>query len=228
MADFLQNGRSVARDVVVFSFVGSLVQRPCRVKSGKALLSVAPSVIGSLARLSRSRGGAMRILLADDHPLFIEALKTLIERSFPSSSLTTAADLDAAHRALAGEERFDLAILDLHMPGSNGFEGIERTLARFPETPLVVISGAATNAEVTRAIELGAKGFLPKTLPSAVLAAALQVVAAGGTYLPADYAQAGRSAADAPGTMAGLTPRERQVVTLLAGGRSNKEIARAL
>jgi two-component system, NarL family, nitrate/nitrite response regulator NarL len=170
----------------------------------------------------------MRILLADDHPLFIEALKTLIERSIPSSNLTTVADLESAHRALAGEERFDLAILDLHMPGSNGFEGIERTLARFPDTPLVVISGAATSDEVARAVALGAKGFLPKSLPSTVLAAALQVVAAGGTYLPADFAQTSRPATPGPERVPGLTPREGQVLTLLASGQSNKEIARAL
>src|SRR6266849_8316131 len=116
----------------------------------------------------------MRILLADDHPLFAEALQTLIERSIPASSLTIVADLDAAHRALGAAPRYDLAILDLYMPGANGLDGIERILARFPETPVMVISGAATEAEIARAIELGAKGFLPKTLPSKVLAAALQ------------------------------------------------------
>jgi two-component system, NarL family, nitrate/nitrite response regulator NarL len=172
----------------------------------------------------------MRILLADDHPLFAEALQTLIERSMPASVLTVVPDLTAAHRALASDDTYDLAVLDLHMPGANGFEGIEQTLARFPKTPLVVISGAATTADVSRAIELGARGFLPKTLPGKVLAAALQVVAAGGTYVPTDYAQS--ALADPAQTIAtaapGLTPRETQVLAQLAAGRANKEIARAL
>src|SRR5579864_4004901 len=130
----------------------------------------------------------MRILLADDHPLFAEALQILVERSIPESSLTVVGDLAAAHAAMSGGEHYDLAILDLHMPGSNGFEGLERTLLRFPETPIALISGAASGAEVARAVQLGARGFLPKNLPSKVLAAALQVLAAGGTYLPTGYA----------------------------------------
>jgi two-component system, NarL family, nitrate/nitrite response regulator NarL len=169
----------------------------------------------------------MRILLADDHPLFAEALQTLIERSLPASSLTIVSNLTAAHHALAGGKTYDLAILDLHMPGANGFEGIERTLARFPKTPLVVVSGSATAANVSRAIELGAKGFLPKTLPGKVLAAALQVVAAGGTYVPANYAQS-TTALPVQTAAQGLTPRETQVLTQLAAGRANKEIAHAL
>ncbi len=169
----------------------------------------------------------MRILLADDHLLFAEALQTLIERNLPASSLTVVPDLTAAHHALASGDSYDLAILDLHMPGANGFEGIEQTVARFPTTALMVISGAATAADVSRAIELGAKGFLPKTLSGKVLAAALQVVAAGGTYVPADYAQS-MPAPAAQTAAPGLTPRETQVLTQLAAGRANKEIARAL
>src|SRR5215813_14710435 len=114
----------------------------------------------------------MRILLADDHPLFVEALQILIERSIPDASLTVVNDLDSAHRALATNDAYDLAILDLHMPGSEGFRGIERTRALFPATPLVAISGTAAAEDVRRALELGAKGFLPKTMPSHVLAAA--------------------------------------------------------
>src|SRR5271166_1617418 len=101
----------------------------------------------------------MRILFADDHPLFAEALQIVIERSIPESTLTIVGDLDSAHRALTGPERFDLCIMDLHMPGTDGFVGIERTLAQFPETPLVVISGSASTADVERAVALGAKGF---------------------------------------------------------------------
>jgi two-component system, NarL family, nitrate/nitrite response regulator NarL len=169
----------------------------------------------------------LRILLADDHPLFADALRTLIERHIEGSELTVVADLDAAHRALAAGRHHDLAILDLHMPGASGFEGVRRTLARFPQTPVVVISGAAAPADVARALELGARGFLPKTMPPAVLAAALQVIAAGGTYVPTEYAATGAERR-APEPIAGLTRRESEVLTLLVRGKSNKEIGRAL
>ena len=168
----------------------------------------------------------MRILLADDHPLFADALRVLIERNLPASALTVVPDLDAAVRALAAGTPYDLAILDLHMPGANGFEGIERIRARSPDMPFAVISGAATPADVSRALQLGARGFLPKTLPPHVLAAALQVLAAGGTYVPANYAAT--QPQPAPAGVPGLTPREAEVLTLLAAGRANKEIGRAL
>jgi len=131
---------------------------------------------------------------------------------------------EALRRVL--EDDFAVILLDLHMPGANGFEGVERTLDRFPNTPLAVISGDASASEVGRAIELGAKGFLPKTLSPAVLAAALQVIAAGGTYVPTEYA-ARAVPAEAP-AHSGLTRREGEVLSLLVRGRSNKEIGRSL
>ncbi|HTY66827.1 MAG TPA: response regulator transcription factor [Alphaproteobacteria bacterium] len=170
----------------------------------------------------------MRLLLADDHPLFADALRTLVAREFPAAELQVAGDIAAAQEALA-RAPFDLAILDLHMPGSSGFDGLERTLQRFPGTPVVVISGLARGADVARAIELGARGFLPKTLPAEVLAAALRLVLSGGTYVPADYAQpslASPAAAEPPG--GALTPREVDVLRRLVTGKSNKEIGREL
>jgi DNA-binding NarL/FixJ family response regulator len=169
----------------------------------------------------------MRLLLADDHPLFADALRALVAREFPAAELEVVADIGAAHDALA-RGRFDLAILDLHMPGTSGFDGIERTLQRFPGTPVVVISGLAQAADVARAIELGARGFLPKTLPAEVLAAALRVVISGGTYVPMDYARsaAADSSREPPG--GAFTPREIEVLRRLVTGRSNKEIGREL
>ncbi len=171
----------------------------------------------------------MRLLLADDHPLFADALRTLVAREFPAAELQVAGDMVAAQEALA-RSPFDLAILDLHMPGSSGFDGIERTLRRFPGTPVIVISGVARGADVARAVELGARGFLPKTLPAEILAAALKLVLSGGTYVPADYAQPSpASATVVPGPSGGaLTPREIDVLRRLVTGKSNKEIGRDL
>jgi two-component system nitrate/nitrite response regulator NarL len=170
----------------------------------------------------------MRILLADDHPLFADALRTLIERNLQPAGLTVVGSITATHRALTAGPRYDLAILDLHMPDGNGFEGIKDTLERFKDTPIVVISGAASAGDVRRALQLGARGFLPKTLPSKALAAALQVIISGGTYVPAEYAEESEPAPPASPAPAGLTPRESEVLKLLTVGRANKEIGREL
>jgi two-component system, NarL family, nitrate/nitrite response regulator NarL len=172
----------------------------------------------------------MHILLADDHPLFAEALKELVRRSIPDSRLESVGTLEDAHRALAGPDTFDLLVLDLDMPGMNGLDGLDRTRSRYPELPIAIVSGVAEPDSVRKAIARGAKGFLPKTMPSAALSAALQVIAAGGTYVPSDYAApAGDMAAEqvrGPGGM--LTPREREILGHLVSGMTNKEIARAL
>lgn len=171
----------------------------------------------------------VRILLADDHPLFAEALQVLIERNMPASTMVVVGDLDAVRQALATPPPVDLAILDLHMPGTHGIEGLARIVREFPATPILVISGSASPADVTRALDLGVRGFLPKNLPPPVIAAALQVVASGGTYVPADYAATRPAGPNGvPAGIAGLTPREAEVLTLLAAGNANKEIARAL
>lgn len=171
----------------------------------------------------------MRILLADDHPLFAEALQVLIERILPASTLMVVGDFAAARQALATSPAIDLAILDLHMPGGQGIEGLTRIVKEFPRTPILVISGSASPADVTRALDLGVKGFLPKNLPPPVIAAALQVVVSGGTYVPANYAATRAAGSNgAAAGIAGLTPREAEVLALLAAGNANKEIARAL
>src|SRR5262245_50677048 len=130
----------------------------------------------------------MHILLADDHPLFAEALKELVRRSIPDSRLESVGTLEDAHRALGRPDTFDLLILDLDMPGMNGLDGLDRTRSRYPELPIAIVSGVAEPESVRKAIALGARGFLPKTMPSAALSAALHVIAAGGTYVPTIYA----------------------------------------
>jgi len=172
----------------------------------------------------------MHILLADDHPIFVEALKELVRRSMPDSRLQSVGSLDDAHRALASHDAFDLLMLDLDMPGMNGLAGLERTRSRFPALPIAIISGITDPDSVRKAIALGARGFLPKTMPSAALSAALQVIAAGGTYIPADYAAAAVDDAAVAERGAGdlLTPREREILGHLVSGMTNKEIARVV
>ncbi|MGO8916843.1 MAG: response regulator [Stellaceae bacterium] len=173
----------------------------------------------------------MHAIVADDHPLYREAVRLRLERLFPAAEIDEAAAVDELMRLGVGTEtKLDLILLDLHMPGMAGAEGIGRVVAAFPGTPVVMMSGLARSADVLEAVRAGARGFLPKTMAPDHFAAALSLVIGGGTYLPAEVLQPQASAADAapPSLLARLTPREQQVLVRLATGAPNKEIGRDL
>ncbi len=179
--------------------------------------------------------GHLRLVIADDHPLFLEAVKLAVERARPGTEIAVAATLDDA-LAAARARVPDALLLDFSMPGMNGVGGLARTRGEFPELPIVLMSGTANPDDVTAAVRAGANGFLPKSMGTGIFIQALNIVLAGGTYLPADIVSAAVAAAVAadqaggadtvPGT--GLTPREMQVLQAIVNGKSNKEIAREL
>jgi DNA-binding NarL/FixJ family response regulator len=176
-------------------------------------------------------GDILRFVIADDHPLYLEALQGQIERNFPQAQVRGAKSLDDA-LALLAEDSADLVMLDLSMPGMDGLAGVSRAVAAAGSTPVVIMSGVAGSAEVRACVEAGAKGFLPKTLDGKVFTSAIMLVSAGGTYVPAEFvsapvAPAKEEAAGAPGS-GSFTPREMEVLTLIVSGASNKEIARHL
>lgn len=172
---------------------------------------------------------AMRVIIADDHPLYREAVRLRLERSFPSAEIAEVGSLDELLRLDTGTGRKpDLIMLDLHMPGMTN-DAVARVVGAFPGTAVVLMSGLAKPMEITAAVRAGARGFLPKTMAPDLFTAALSLVAGGGSYLPADILQpptaepAGRGVA-----LDMLTPREQQVLVRLATGAANKEIGRDL
>jgi two-component system, NarL family, nitrate/nitrite response regulator NarL len=178
--------------------------------------------------------GRLRLIIADDHPLFLAAVQAQIERSRPDAEIVVAGSLDDALQA-AQAAPVAVLMLDFSMPGMNGVAGVMRARAAYPRLPIVIMSGTATSGEVTESVRAGANGFLPKSLGPEIFMQALNVVLAGGTYLPADII-AGvtperASATEGPRPIsgdAGLTPREFQVLQSIVNGKSNKEIARDL
>lgn len=172
----------------------------------------------------------MHAIVADDHPLYREAVRLRLERLFPEAEVAEVATVDELLQFGAGiTARLDLILLDLHMPGMAGAGGIGRVVAAFPGTPVVMMSGLARSTDVLEAVRAGAHGFLPKTMAPDLFAAALSLVISGGTYLPAEilHPQA-ETAAEPHAGLDELTPRERQVLVRLATGAPNKEIGREL
>lgn len=172
----------------------------------------------------------MRVLLADDHNLVRDALKSYLERLEPESEVLTAQSLADAMAVADRSEAVDLVILDLKMPGMDGLKGLREMRERMPTIPVVLMSGAATQDDVRAALDLGARGFLPKTISGQALVSALRLILAGERFVPLDALDGGEDAVQPVRIEGGvpLTHREGEVLTYLEKGWSNKEIARAL
>jgi len=177
----------------------------------------------------------MRILLADDHDLVRDALKTFIERAEPDTEVVCARSVEDALDALdaAGETRPDLIILDFLMPGMQGLAGLERIKQAGGGTPVAIMSGSADRGEIQAAMAAGAAGFLPKTLSGKALVSAIHLILTGERFMPVSVYETVGGGEDetALGTVrapVSFTKRERDVLAYLFKGLSNKEIARAL
>jgi DNA-binding NarL/FixJ family response regulator len=168
----------------------------------------------------------MKILLADDHQLVRQGLRTTMERLSAQVELLEAESLDQVISELHSHGAIDLIMLDLRMPGMKGFNGLERVRAGWPEVPVVILSASSDGRDIEDALEHGAAGYIPKSLTVEATFAALQQVLRGELFDPRRRAETAER--DAKAEFAELSPRERCVLGYLAQGRSNKDIARRL
>lgn len=170
----------------------------------------------------------MRVLLADDHDLVRETLAAfLMSEGF--AEVRAVPDFTSALEQIAGETRFDVVLLDYAMPGMNGLEGLGRALgvARSAgrDIPVAIISGTTQRELAEAALAAGAAGFVPKTLASRAMVAAVQTMASGEVFAPISLLMQDQPVAEA---LATLTRRETDVLRGICEGKSNKEIARDL
>ena len=170
-------------------------------------------------------------LICDDHAMMREALAGAVSLGWPDAEITQTADYPAAWAAAADTP--DLIISDLIMPGASPLEGIGRLRAVAPHTPILVITGNEEDAVLLALFRLGIAGFAPKTSRSAIIEAAIHLVLAGGRYLPPRIVElAARGEAVSEMAVAAfavrLTQRQTDVLTRIATGDSNKQIARDL
>lgn len=182
----------------------------------------------------KERVDAMKILIADDHELFRDGLRHVLDQLEGPLSIVEASDFSQALALIQGEGDIDIVLLDLGMPGMAWNEALARMKDMVSrDVPIIVLSASDDRRHVLQAVNLGAAGFIPKTSSSRVMLSALKLVLSGGVYLPPALLEQGNSG-DGNGAMvsesavAFLTPRQREVLALLGQGKSNKEIARVL
>lgn len=173
----------------------------------------------------------MRIILADDHVMIREGLRPFVERIAADAIVQEAGSFPDVLELLK-DGPADLVILDLKMPGMNGYQGLVTLRQMFPQMRCVMLSAMADRDHVLEAIRLGADGFIPKHLSGATMVSALQLVLSGERFIPAmlldKNSESGAEAGDGSDLIGRLTPRERDILRLLREGLANKVIANRL
>jgi len=172
----------------------------------------------------------MKILIADDHALFREGLRHVLLQLGAGVTVIEAPNCEQALSLSALNPDLDLALLDLKMPGMDGFEAMSLLLERSPALPIVVLSSSEDPADMQRALEAGAMGFISKSETAQVILSALRLVLSGGIYVPPALVResAIRAQSHASAASSRLTPRQLGVLSLVVQGKSNKMIAREL
>jgi DNA-binding NarL/FixJ family response regulator len=182
----------------------------------------------------------MKILVVDDHVLIRDALRGVLKELKGEADVLEASDCRQA-MALITDNADDLGLilLDLHLPDRDGFSALAEVRQRYPTISVVVLSGQHDRGTVMKALDLGVSGFIPKSGQREVMLSALQLVFAGGRYIPPEILdhddptapppkpQAGRLPPVSPSDL-GLTERQIDVLALMMQGKSNKAICRVL
>jgi DNA-binding NarL/FixJ family response regulator len=179
----------------------------------------------------------MKILVVDDHSLITDALSVLFLDLDPAAEVLTTRTAEGAMDLLEKNADLDLVVLDLGMPGVSGTSLLESMVAHSPEMKILVLSGQQDPRNVMRVLQLGAAGFVPKSMASDTLLAAVKFVLSGGVYIPADLLEEVNRVAmvgtperprEVGSTRVELTERQEQVLQLLARGAPIKIICREL
>jgi len=168
------------------------------------------------------------ILIADDHPLFREALRGAVQRILPDASLREADSVDALYALVEANPDADLLLLDLNMPGAHGFSALVHLRALHPQLPVVVVSAREEPSVMRRALDHGALGFIPKSADSETIGTAVGQVLDGERWAPPEAAAAPAMDRDEEAVarrLRDLTPQQFRVLQMLGEGRLNKQIA---
>ena len=167
------------------------------------------------------------LLIADDHPLYRDALRGALSLSLPALTLKEAGDLNTTVDILNNED-IDLLLLDLHMPSSNDLFGLLHIRKLFPELPVAVVSGTEDTTLISKIISVGALGFIPKTASAQDIANAVEAILDGDVWLPdnlsEDVDEVNEEFSELADKVASLTPSQYKVLCYMRDGLLNKQI----
>jgi len=173
---------------------------------------------------------ALRLVIADDHPLFRDALRLTVAQGFPKAEIAEADSFDTLRAQLESAPDTDLVLLDLKMPGMQGLSGLMFLRAAFAAVPVAIISAEEQAGIVRRALDAGAVGYIPKSTGAEQIRVALNALLSGSAWIPKtlDHTDGGDGRDKLVARLARLTPQQIRVLMMLSEGLQNKRIAHAL
>ena len=170
----------------------------------------------------------MKIILADDHPLFRQALTITLKSHFTSAVIVDAQNIPELELHLQSEEKADLLLLDLDIPGVHGFNSLISIRRSHPDLGIVVISGFEDKETIHKAMSFGAAGFIPKSTPVPKMLVAIKEVLNGTLWTPDGEFNPNEKVNNIDDKIASLTPKQHEILLMFADGLLNKQIASQL
>ncbi|MBB3061126.1 response regulator transcription factor [Microbulbifer rhizosphaerae] len=161
----------------------------------------------------------VKVLITEDHELYRDGLRLLLQEAFPAVQVIEAGDFSTAKATLTAHRDIALVLFDIHIPGTSGLNGLKEIKARYPALPLVVVSTIDHQASIQQMLQLGADGFIAKTSSKATMVKALKEVMEGEVVIISGHDN---------DDLVALSPRQVDTLELLVLGLPNKEIAAQL
>jgi DNA-binding NarL/FixJ family response regulator len=169
------------------------------------------------------------VLIADDHPLFRDALRRAVVQAIPDAALREADSVVALHASVDAHPDTELLLLDLHMPGASGFSALVHIRGQHPGLPIIVVSAHEEASVIRRAIAHGASGYIPKSAPVETIVDAVRKVLDGDIWIPLSVRNSTAllkpEEANVAALVAELTPQQFRVLNMISEGLLNKQIA---
>ncbi len=168
-----------------------------------------------------------KIIIADDHPLFRQALLDTLKLKLTQTCWLEAQTIEDLESHLANNRDSDLVLLDLNIPGAHGFNTLIHVRTHFPQIPVVMVSAHEDKETISKAMEYGAAGFVPKSTPVDSIFSAIQQVLAGNIWVPEAYQECNKKNGDLDiaERVASLTQQQYKILMMFAQGMLNKQIA---